>query len=488
MVEVYDHLELPSDIHIARRRSQQSQGRGSVASTAFGAQTSLHMETTENICALLRTFLQYLPEPILPPCLFEAIWNWCGIRQEAARITFHDLHTVMPTNRSGSVISSEELMHIYGAQMLLHLLPTPNFSLLVYLLSFFSQVVMVPEVNGLTIEDVGSMFGTIVFGGRTGGKSEAKLLARGDIMMRWFLRRWRQIYSGLFPYDDDGHPSKSGVNHVLSPAGPGCDNSVGMTRPMSGYFGLRDPLSISLHDELSPVREEPEAELVGSPGSGRSPGSGELNSFFGCTYLLIVYPVLPPSIGSDISAYQQSVQSSEEPTIKYLEEVWPHLTPELRIKLNERMLDVMLEPLLSSSDPKMTRRRSNSVPSRLESSVTFKPPAAQRQLDLAKQRVVHLERIVNETQRLLQETLNESDRVKQGSAMLEVRVKALEVELKVREARYKENEENMRRRLEGKVEDVAKQRDQARSVVSEIQRISGSVREGRGSGGGWSRT
>jgi hypothetical protein len=218
------------------------------------------METTENICALLRTFLQCLPEPILSPCLFEAIWSCCGVRQEAFQSSSHlpSFHGAGAMNRLGSAISSEELVRIYIAQIMLHLLPTPNFSFLVYLLSFFSQVVMVHEENGLAIDDVASMFGAIVFGGATErivSWTDSKPRPRGDIMMRWFLRRWRQIYHGLLPYDDEGRQSNSGVNS-LNPVNENGDNLIAVDRRVSGYFGLQDPPTVSAHDTLTPVGED----------------------------------------------------------------------------------------------------------------------------------------------------------------------------------------------------------------------------------------
>lgn len=247
LVEVYDHLELPSHIHIARRRSRSISHHSSI--TAFGAQTSLHLETTENICALLRTFLQYLPEPILSPYLLDAIWNLCDIGKEVSRVSFDAFSPQGPMtmNRAGSSISPEEMRCIHTAQILIHLLPTPNFSLLIYLLSFFSQVVMVSEENGLAIQDVGSMFGSIMFGGHTEGRKDMKV-SRGDIMLQWFLQRWKRIYSGLLPYDDDGPSmSKSKVTGNPPSVAQAPDGSANIGQPMSGYF-----------DESTSLREESE--------------------------------------------------------------------------------------------------------------------------------------------------------------------------------------------------------------------------------------
>jgi hypothetical protein len=246
------------------------------------------METTENICALLRTFLQYLPEPILSPCLFEAMWNWCDIRQEVSRVGFDGFSPQgsMSMNRAGSSTSAEELRRIHTAQILFHLLPTPNFSLLIYLLSFFSQVVMVSEENGLAVEDVGSMFGSIFFGGNTEGRKDTKV-SRGDIMLRWFLQRWKQIYHGLLPHDDDRPTSKSKINSKPPSAVQASDDfsntrkasnlsstntssQIGASEPISGYI-----------DESASVREEP---VVHSAAKGQSSLDSSSMCNLSCTF------------------------------------------------------------------------------------------------------------------------------------------------------------------------------------------------------------
>lgn len=156
----------------------------------------------------------------------------------------------MSMNRAGSGVSAEDLRCIHTAQILLHLLPTPNFSLLIYLLSFFSQVVMVSEENGLAVEDVGSMFGTIFFGGYTEGRKDTKI-SRGDLMLRWFLQRWKQIYNGLLPHDDDRPISKSKV----------------IGKP-SSIIQVPDDSPSGNINESAPVCEEP---VVHSAAKGTSP-------------------------------------------------------------------------------------------------------------------------------------------------------------------------------------------------------------------------
>ena len=60
-------------------RSRQSLPPKNPAKSGFCANTSLHLESTPDICALLSTYLSALPEPILLPPLFRPIWDWCGL-------------------------------------------------------------------------------------------------------------------------------------------------------------------------------------------------------------------------------------------------------------------------------------------------------------------------------------------------------------------------------------------------------------------------
>ncbi|EDR07799.1 uncharacterized protein LACBIDRAFT_297965 [Laccaria bicolor S238N-H82] len=92
----------------------------------FGADTSLHLESTPDICALLSTYLASLPEPILLPTLFHALWDWCGVAEET-----NDPEG--PHRFSNCLIAThtheKESTRIKTAQLLLHHLPSPNFSL-----------------------------------------------------------------------------------------------------------------------------------------------------------------------------------------------------------------------------------------------------------------------------------------------------------------------------------------------------------------------
>lgn len=200
----------------------------------FGAATSLHLESTSDICALLTSYLSALSEPILPPSLFEPVWELCGIqRQHQPNIP--DLQQnqedlCYPTRLSSiplarSYTPPSETTYILVAQRLLHLLPSPNFSLLIYLLAFFSQVALVREENGVGVEDLSRMFGARIFGygqhvmpspkydpvsvlespsSTTMVKGKEKQRnGQGEVMMVWFLRRWGPISESLFDIIDD---------------------------------------------------------------------------------------------------------------------------------------------------------------------------------------------------------------------------------------------------------------------------------------------
>jgi len=112
-------------------------------------------------------------------------------------------------------------------QLLLHPLPLPILSLLVYLLAFFSQVALVREEDGVGgVDDLSRMFGGRILGGgnsssnSTGGNvansrmedmilNTTRTRREGEVMMAWFLRRWALLSEGFFDVIDD-HISASG--------------------------------------------------------------------------------------------------------------------------------------------------------------------------------------------------------------------------------------------------------------------------------------
>ena len=143
-----------------------------------------------DICALLTTYLSSLPKPSLSPFLSLPIWDWCGLEDDETDANQHQ----DPSGRRLSSIplartymNPTEINHLYIAQLLLHLLPSPNFSLPVYLLAFFSQVVLVREENGvgISMDDLARMFGGRIF---DGGSSSLSSSASGKWCAVWTRR------------------------------------------------------------------------------------------------------------------------------------------------------------------------------------------------------------------------------------------------------------------------------------------------------------
>jgi len=162
-----------------------------------------------------------LPEPVLSTYLFDAIWEWGGvygdtednnlevggdaasfIKENQRRPDFK-----FPSSKSRQEEPSSEATRISIVQHLLCLLPSPNFSLFVYLLAFFSHVVMMRDANGVDVQELGRLFGKCVFGGESASSRSSpsrdfgpamKERKNGQMMMCWFLRRWGPISSGLF--------------------------------------------------------------------------------------------------------------------------------------------------------------------------------------------------------------------------------------------------------------------------------------------------
>ncbi|KAE9400257.1 hypothetical protein BT96DRAFT_657070 [Gymnopus androsaceus JB14] len=96
----------------------------------FGILAALKDEVSDDVYALLTTFLSRLPEPVIAPLEIiqgfrDALWIWC----------------VKPQPGSQRATSTSTRIRI--AQMLLGLLPTPNLSLFVYLMAFSCQVLEV---------------------------------------------------------------------------------------------------------------------------------------------------------------------------------------------------------------------------------------------------------------------------------------------------------------------------------------------------------
>jgi hypothetical protein len=186
---------------------------------SFGAHVSLAGEATADVCALLATYLTRLPGPLFPPPLFHALWAWCikpTVRRELAQREA-DAHEDEDGRRPGSASGARagsgsggattdagtcaaEERQVQIAVLLFRLVPAARLSLLVYLLTFFSQVPLSPE-NGVGVEDLARLFGHRVLGGSCG------LAAKSGT--GWLLTRWPRIAAGL-GVDDECCEKKGG--------------------------------------------------------------------------------------------------------------------------------------------------------------------------------------------------------------------------------------------------------------------------------------
>lgn len=141
------------------------------------------------------------------------------------------------------------------------------------------------------------------------------------------------------------------------------------------------------------------------------------------------------------------------------------------MKFNDRMLDIMLDSLIVGNS-NMSRQRSNSVPTHVKP--LHPHPAGpddiakHHQLILATQRIAQLERKLYDNQVVLQDTEKENQCLKKDMAKLEVQMREMAVDFELRDAQQ-------HKKIEETMEGVVRERDAARGIVSEIQRLSGIV-------------
>ncbi|BGP21407.1 rho GTPase-activating protein [Rhodotorula toruloides] len=166
----------------------------------YGEHHDLSIESIHNVTSLLKRYLRDLPEPVLDQRLWRLFQAAC-----------------VDSNNSLKA-------RVASAQIILRLLPTPNFSLLVYLVAFLSQMPLFPE-NKLSLATVSGIFGAMIMAPRpTPQKKPAKgemvisgpgesvdsagaTAKKGEAALRWLLEHWSSVADGLLDADFDIDPA-----------------------------------------------------------------------------------------------------------------------------------------------------------------------------------------------------------------------------------------------------------------------------------------
>ncbi|KAJ8297144.1 Rho GTPase-activating protein 30 [Rhodotorula toruloides] len=166
----------------------------------YGEHHDLSIESIHNVTSLLKRYLRDLPEPVLDQRLWRLFQVAC----------------VDSTNSLKARIAS--------AQIILRLLPTPNFSLLVYLVAFLSQMPLFPE-NKLSLATVSGIFGAMIMAPRPAPQkkpakgemvisgpgesveSAGATAKKGEVALRWLLEHWSSVADGLLDADFDIDPA-----------------------------------------------------------------------------------------------------------------------------------------------------------------------------------------------------------------------------------------------------------------------------------------
>ncbi|KAG8680048.1 hypothetical protein FRC08_016574 [Ceratobasidium sp. 394] len=186
----------------------------------YGQTHSLANQDISNVCALLKLYLRGLPEPIFSPSLWHVL---CQIALEPGE----------PRSRVAAV------------QAMFRLQDRSRFSLLVYLLAFFHQLVLYGPRNGLTVPILAEMFGPALFSPRSNTKAGGVILSPepqvpalvktfrsaqdkvdGALVLGWILERWDGIAAGLLSLDvarDGEDVAEWGARFVVEQRRPSVD-------------------------------------------------------------------------------------------------------------------------------------------------------------------------------------------------------------------------------------------------------------------------
>ncbi|KZO92353.1 Rho GTPase activation protein [Calocera viscosa TUFC12733] len=145
----------------------------------YGEDVDVNNQTIPDLCGLLEAWLDALPVPVLDPALERAFFSLvvCGANVHLA-----------PDAR------------VRVAQLLLRLLPAPNLSLFVYLVSFLSHF---QRSTKLHIGVVAGLFAKPLAAKPIRGESENARRARRDAgedakeIVKWLLMNWHLVMDGL---------------------------------------------------------------------------------------------------------------------------------------------------------------------------------------------------------------------------------------------------------------------------------------------------
>ncbi|KAI0653645.1 hypothetical protein C8Q70DRAFT_898137, partial [Cubamyces menziesii] len=217
-----------------------------VAPTPSVTRASLRKESMPDICALLKTYLDLLPEPLLDANLTSALYTLCvkpcldredemddaGSDSDGGYFASHgggrarsappsasshmSLDVPMTPSEHRNAQLSLEAPQILLAQHILRLAPPHSLALLAYLFGFFTQLPLCPD-NGMDFADVARMFGRVLVGGPG---------PNVDIVrecVRWLLERWARVSDGLF----DVVPPEDRTGESESAPASACKTSFG---------------------------------------------------------------------------------------------------------------------------------------------------------------------------------------------------------------------------------------------------------------------
>ncbi|KAL5523211.1 hypothetical protein ACEPAF_1478 [Sanghuangporus sanghuang] len=252
----------------------------------FGRSETLTKERTEDICALLRSYIDRLPHPLWHESLFdpmlrlcvsstvfgdwplseesenkdrnEGLGTWYRMKQTRPTSLFvhgtpstanvDNLHArssslgdmatfaiCRPSSALSTVAHNEinitkERPQVSLARAFFRLLPRMHLAVLAYLCAFFSQLPLCSH-NQLTFEDIARLFAVPLFLGKVSdgvlmpSEAHTKRKQEARMIMIWILRRWSQISEGLFDAEDTNSPDGS-EDELVSPSSSDDSESV----------------------------------------------------------------------------------------------------------------------------------------------------------------------------------------------------------------------------------------------------------------------